>query len=173
MDLPALSVPLRSAVWMCVCPKEDKMKQKCLTDKGGIHLISILLYCFQVCCCICCKWFTLWKFILVILVVLVFLTSQIAYLPLRKKLCDHDKHTTTWWTILFCWEMDHENNSSNQFYDSLAQRFFLFWVKERLCILRPFINKWHSQNVSKYPELLFKLLGFMTFISITVLSNSK
>lgn len=69
--------------------------------------------------------------------------------------------------------MDHENNSSNQFYDSLAQRFFLFWVKERLCILRPFINKWHSQNVSKYPELLFKLLGFMTFISITVLSNSK
>lgn len=143
---------------MCVRPKEDKMEQKCLTDKGGIHLISILLYGFQVCCCICCKWFTLWKFILVILVVLVFLTSQIASSPPRKKCCDQDKHTTTWWIILFCWEMAHENKSSNQFYDSLAPFFFLLWVKERLWILRLLINKWHSQNVRKYPELLFELV---------------
>ena len=51
--------------------------------------------------------------------------------------------------------------------------FFLLWVKERLWILRPLVNKWHSQNVKKYPGLLFKLVGFMIFTSTTMLSNSK
>lgn len=173
MDLPTLSAPLRSAAQMCVRPKGDKMKQKHLTYKGAIHLTSISPHRLQVCCCVCCKWFTLWKFILVILVVLVFLTSQIASLAPRKKRCDQDKHSTTWWTILFCCKTDHENNSSDQFLWLSHSAFLLLWVKERLWALRPFINKWHSQNIRKFPELLFKLVGFMTFTSMTALSNSK
>lgn len=138
-----------------------------------MHLLSILLFCFQVCCCICCKWFILWKFILVILADLVFLTSQIAALPPGEKCCDWGKHIATRWTILFCWEIDHENNSSYHSYESLSPYFFfLLWAK-KLLILRPSTNKRHSQNIRNYSELLFKCGTFLTFTSMRALSNSK
>lgn len=84
--LRAKGWPKALTTQLCARPEEGEREQKCFRQ-GGTHFSSIVLSCSQVHCCIFYKWFTLWKFILVILAVLVFLTSQIAALPPRERCC--------------------------------------------------------------------------------------